>query len=55
MNYLHFRIKKSLASFHLRSDESEKRDFSVVLFRLNFGCKFGKMIFSIIFCQTVAQ
>ena len=44
--------KQILVRFHLRSDESEKRYFSVVLFGLNFGCKFEKMNFSILLYHT---
>ena len=35
--------KQILVRYHLHGDESKKRYFSFVLFRLNFGCKFGKM------------
>ena len=42
--------KQTLVRFHLRSNEIEKH-FSVVLFRLEFGCKFGKINFSMFFCQ----
>ena len=41
-----------LVRFYLRSNESENRYFSIVVFRLKFGCKFEEMNFSIIFCQT---
>ena len=41
--------KQTLVRFHLRSYENEKRYFLVVP---DFSCNFGKMIFSIIFCQT---
>ena len=39
--------KRTLVRFYLRSDESEKRHLSVVLFRLSFGCKLEKMSCSI--------
>ena len=37
--------KQNLVRFHLRSHENEKRYFSVVLFRPNLSCKFGKINF----------
>ena len=44
--------QQALVRFHLRSDASEKRYFSVVLFRLNFGFKFEQMNLSIMVCLT---
>ena len=44
--------KQTLVRSHLCSYENEKRYFSVVLFRPNFSCKFGKINFSKIFGQT---
>ena len=44
--------KQTLVRFHLRSYENEKHYFSLVLFRPNLSCKFGKINFSIIFAQT---
>ena len=37
--------KQTFVRFYLRSYENEKRNFSVVFFRPNFSCKFGKINF----------
>ena len=47
--------KQIAVRFNLQSNESDKRNLSVVLFRLNFGCKFRKMNFPKFSSQTYAQ
>ena len=47
--------KLTLVRFHLRSYESKKYHFTFVLFIPYFGFKYGKINFSINFCQTYAH